>query len=395
MTASSSSSFPRLAPAEDPAAPPPAAKHGPRRVSIVVPTFREADSLPHLLERLNAFRDDTGYVLEVLLMDDASGDGSAELVAKCGLDWVHFIERTEKFGLSQAVVEGLRKATLDYVVCMDADLSHPPEAIPAMIDKLNEGHDFVIGSRYVPGGTTDDDWGFGRWLNSRVATVLARPLTNLRDPMAGFFAFPRAYLARAKDLNPVGYKIALELLVKGGCTRPGEVPIHFSDRQFGESKLTFKQQLLYIQHLRRLYLYRYGTWTHMVQFFVVGGIGAVVNLTALTILLAVGIGFFIASPIAIALSMVGNFLLNRRFTFSYARKGSWWRQFVGFMSACSIGAAINYAAAAGMKVSFPEMMPQLAACVGIVAGMGFNFLASRFLVFRAKHVVKPKPVGAV
>jgi dolichol-phosphate mannosyltransferase len=95
------------------------------------------------------------------------------------------IERTADRGLSAAVLDGLRCARGEIVLCMDADLSHPSSAIPLMVRKLLSGADFVVGSRYVDGGTTSHDWGFLRWLNSRIATWLARPLTNVRDPMAG------------------------------------------------------------------------------------------------------------------------------------------------------------------------------------------------------------------
>ena len=125
-------------------------------------------------------------------MDDDSRDGSAELVAARPEKWVQIVVRTSERGLSPSVLDGMKRAQGDVLVCMDADLSHPPEAIPHMLRKLEEGADFVIGSRYVEGGSTSDDWGFLRWLNSRVATLLARPLTNARDPMAGFFAFRRS-----------------------------------------------------------------------------------------------------------------------------------------------------------------------------------------------------------
>src|SRR5262249_7023890 len=165
------------------------------------------------------------------------------------------IVRTHDRGLSPAVLDGLRAARYDVFVVMDADLSHPPEKIPEMVRALQNGADFVIGSRYVAGGTTDAEWGLFRWLNSKVATLLAWPLTSARDPMAGFFALTRPTFERGQTvLNPIGYKIGLELLVKCHCGAVREVPIHFADRKFGSSKLSFKEQLRYIQHLRRLYI---------------------------------------------------------------------------------------------------------------------------------------------
>jgi len=157
-------------------------------------------------------------------------------------------------------------------------------------------------------------------MNSRVATLLARPFTAARDPMSGFFALRRdTYQRAAERLNPIGYKIGLELIVKGGCHEIAEVPIHFDNRHFGESKLTLREQLRYLQHLRRLAIYKYGDWSHLAQFLFVGGVGAVVNLGVLTLLLFASFGVNAALAAAIAVSMVSNFALNRRFTFSYAR----------------------------------------------------------------------------
>jgi len=104
----------------------------------------------------------------------------------------------------------------------------------------------------VKGGSTDAEWGVFRWLNSKVATLMARPFTRAKDPMAGFFAFRRAAMDSAAPLNPVGYKIGLELIVKCRFKKVAEVPIHFEDRKHGESKLSFKEQLRYVQHLGRL-----------------------------------------------------------------------------------------------------------------------------------------------
>jgi dolichol-phosphate mannosyltransferase len=114
-----------------------------------------------------------------------------------------------------------------------------------------------MGSRYTTGGLTEASWGFFRWLNSRVATLLARPLTSVKDPMSGFFALSRKTFESARDLNPIGYKIGLELMVKCNLHRIEEIPIHFKDRQFGQSKLTLREQKRYLQHLCRLFIYKY------------------------------------------------------------------------------------------------------------------------------------------
>jgi dolichol-phosphate mannosyltransferase len=136
-----------------------------------------------------------------------------------------------------------------------------------MIAELNHGADLVVGSRYVAGGSTSEDWGFLRWINSRVATLLARPLTDLHDPMSGFFALRRATFESGREFDPLGYKIGLEILVKCECRSPLEIPIHFENRRFGKSKLTIQQKVLYLRHLSRLYLFRYRMSNPLTRFF--------------------------------------------------------------------------------------------------------------------------------
>lgn len=353
-------------------------------LSVVVPTYKEALNLPELLRRLAQVRSEHHLEMEVLIMDDNSADGSAEAVAAFGAPWVEFVARHTDPGLSPAVTEGLLKAKHEVVAVMDADLSHPPEKLPEFLATLAAGADFVVGSRYVAGGTTDDDWGMLRWLNSQVATTLARPLTDIRDPMAGYFALWRSSLKNVQ-LNAVGYKIGLELIVKCRIKKAVEVPIHFSDRIQGESKLTLKQQLLYFQHLRRLYIFRYAGFTELAHFATVGSLGVLVNLLVLRGCLMVGIPEATAVAVAIGTSMLSNFLLHRRFTFSYARHENIWKQLAGFCSASIVGASVNYAATVGLRYVWPKIPLEVAALVGIAAGLGFNFLANRYFVFKKKH----------
>jgi dolichol-phosphate mannosyltransferase len=382
------SSVQRIAPPQSPDAAGPGANlplaQRPK-VSVIVPTYKEVLNIPVLVERLDGIRR-AGLDLEVLFMDDDSKDGSAEAAEALGLPWVQLVTRTQDRGLSPAVLDGLRRATGDVLLVMDADLSHPPEAIPAMLDELDAGADFVVGSRFVAGGTTDDDWGIFRWLNSKVATALAAPLAPIKDPMSGFFMLRRSTFLAGKNYNPIGYKIGLELLVKCECKRAVEVPIHFTDRQLGESKLSLKEQLRYLQHIRRLYIYRFALFAQLAQFLVVGVSGLLVNLAVLTVALALNVWTEAAVVLAIFVSMVWNFLLNRRFSFSSSRGDSMFRQFLGFVSACSFGAIVNYWVTIFSMQWIP--MPQLAAVVGVAAGTGFNFVASRYWVFRVKHITQ-------
>lgn len=360
-------------------------------ISIIIPTYREVAAIPHILARLDQLRAAHDLTLEVLFLDDNSADGSVEVVEAAGFDWARIIVRTENRGLSPAVIDGFEAAQHPVLICMDCDLSHPPEKIPQLILALNAGQQMVIGSRYVPGASTDDDWGFLRWLNSVIATLLARPLTAVRDPMSGFFAMRKADFDAARDLNPVGYKIALELIVKCGFENVGEVPIHFTDRVHGESKLTLKEQLKYIKHLRRLYLHRFANAMYLAQFLVVGASGVVVNLAVLTLLQLMGLAEAICLAGGIGVSVITNFLLNRRFTFSYARAGHMGKQFLGFLGASAVGAGVSFAVSLFLSTQAFEGLRyglHLAALCGIASGMIFNYLGNRFLVFRKTHIRK-------
>jgi len=227
-------------------------------LSVIVPTYREAENIPTLIERVDAVRLANGLSMEMLIVDDDSRDGSEQAVRDAGCDWVRLITRRAPRDLSGAVIDGLRLAEGDVLAVMDADLSHPPEALPEMLEALHRGGDFVIGSRYAAGGSTDADWSWSRRLSSRVATALARPFAAVKDPMSGFFAMRRETFARADKLDPIGYKIGLELLTKCRCTNVAEIPIYFADRRLGESKFCLREKLRYVRHIWRLLRYKYG-----------------------------------------------------------------------------------------------------------------------------------------
>ncbi|MEI8196041.1 MAG: polyprenol monophosphomannose synthase [Phycisphaerae bacterium] len=248
------------------------------KVSIVVPTFREAENLPLLVNQVAEVMRSRGWGWEMIVVDDNSPDATHEILDTLQRTYpqLRYRIRTNERGLSSAVLAGMGMAQHDYIVVMDADLSHPPESVPTLVEKLVSGDaDFVIGSRYVPGGKTED-WTWLRWLNSAGATLLSRPLAGaVRDSMAGFFAFKRSMLANSGPLNPIGYKIGLELLVKCHAQRVVEVPITFRNRVHGESKLTLKEQFRYLEHLSRLYDYKYPKASPELKFTITAGCGVV------------------------------------------------------------------------------------------------------------------------
>ncbi len=237
-------------------------------VSIIVPTYREEANLRPLVDRVGGVMDSAGPSYEMLIVDDDSRDGTDAAVRELAERYpVRLIVRTGRRDLSLAVLDGLRQARGRFLLVMDADLSHPPEQIPQLIKALEQPPtDFVIGSRYVSGGQTEEGWGVLRRLNSWAATLLCRPLVGrVTDPMAGFFALRREAFEQADPLDPIGYKIGLELMCRCDCRHVAEVPITFHNRVRGHSKLNFEQQARYLVHLDRLYReYRRG-WGYVIR----------------------------------------------------------------------------------------------------------------------------------
>ncbi len=221
-------------------------------VTIVVPTYDEHENLEPLAERI--FATLSADHTELLILDDNSPDGTAAEAERLAKKFpIRCVVRRDARGLATAVIAGIAAAQNDVVVVMDADLSHPPEQIPALLNALdNPSVDAAVGSRFVAGGKVDLHWPAHRRLNSWVGRVLARPLTSVRDMMAGFFAF-RRQTVRLEALHPVGYKILLELIVRNRWHNVVEVPITFSDRAAGQTKLNIAEQVRYLRHLGRLY----------------------------------------------------------------------------------------------------------------------------------------------
>lgn len=230
-----------------------------KQCSIIVPTYKEATNIPQLIESIAKTHFD-GRLFEVILMDDNSQDGTSEVVdqLKVNYPWLRLVVRQGTRGLSRSVIDGLSEARYPYLVIMDADLSHPADKIPEMLLRLDDPDvDMVIGSRYVKGGSVDEVWPLLRIILSRLSGALARIIIgkNVKDPLSGFIAIKKSS-CQSVELDPIGWKISIELIVKCRCKQIVEVPIHFAQRYLGASKLNARVGLSYIGHLFKLLYYR-------------------------------------------------------------------------------------------------------------------------------------------
>jgi dolichol-phosphate mannosyltransferase len=228
------------------------------RTLVCTPTYNEAPNVQSLIDAILAAAPD----VEVLVIDDASPDGTGGIVQSRMLKdaRINLMQRPGKLGLGTAYLAGFAfglQHDFDRVVTMDADLSHPPDRIPALIAAADQGADLSVGSRYVPGGAIQG-WGPGRLVLSRTANTVARSVLRLRtrDCTGGFRCYTRPVLEflASRPLRSSGYSALVELLTR--CERRGyriqEVPITFVDRRHGQSKISRQEVLRAIATIIRL-----------------------------------------------------------------------------------------------------------------------------------------------
>ncbi|MFH2033550.1 MAG: polyprenol monophosphomannose synthase [Candidatus Margulisiibacteriota bacterium] len=219
-------------------------------ISIIIPTFNEKKNINELVERILCSMPEC----EIIFVDDNSPDGTSNYIIDLMKDHscIKLITRPEKTGLASAVTEGFKIAKYDTVCVMDADLSHPPEALPGMYKIIREeGADIIVGSRLVKGGGSTY-WPWYRQLFSLAARLVAQPLTRVKDLTSGYFMFKKQII-EGITLNPIGFKICLEVLTKGKYDKVVEFPIVFVDRGKGKSKMGIKETLEYFKQVAQLY----------------------------------------------------------------------------------------------------------------------------------------------
>jgi dolichol-phosphate mannosyltransferase len=356
-------------------------------LSIVVPTYKERGNVAELVRRLDAAL--AGIAWEAIFVDDNSPDGTAQAVKDlaAGDSRVRCLRRVGRRGLAGACIEGMLSSASPFVAVMDADLQHDEKVLPQMLARLKSGADLVAGTRYVEGGNAGS-FSQRRGAISRLATRLTHRLvgTNLSDPMSGFFMMRRDRFDEiAPRLSPVGFKILLDIAATGGERLAiAEQPYVFGTRFDGESKFSAQ---IGVEFLGLLLAKMTGDLVdpRFLFFAIVGTVGLVVHLVALSLALAIiPDQFRAAQALATLVAMTSNFLLNNELTYRDRRlKGiAMLRGFLLFCLIGSVGALTNVDLASWLYSE--RQVWWVAGAAGAIMGALWNYAMSTLFVWRAR-----------
>jgi dolichol-phosphate mannosyltransferase len=371
------------------------------RSLVVVPTYDEAANIARLLAEVH----EAAPFADVLVVDDGSPDGTAAIVAaQPGFGtWIRLLERPGKSGLGAAYRAGFAWALergYDRIAQMDADLSHPPERLPALFAALDDA-DVAVGSRYVAGGGVRH-WSWSRRLLSWAGNRYVRAVlgTGVRDNTAGFKAFRSEALEQisAVESSSTGYSFQIENTWRAAQQglRVVEVPITFTDRTAGDSKMSAR---IAAEALARVALWRYA---ELLSFLAVGAVGYVVDVVAFNVFRSMD-PFASADPayartLAVVIAIGVNYAGNRAFTWRDVPMVRRHREMVLF----GVFSLVGYLFSVGTLVLSHDVLgltsrldDNLSAnVVGIALGTAFRYWAYRTYVFGPSEVDDPTTVTA-
>lgn len=395
--------------------------HTTASVSVIVPTYNERENVEAVLDRCASVLEEAGYEFEIIVVDDDSPDDTAALVEA---EYAHRPNvsvhvRTEERGLATAVVRGFGLASGDVCTVIDADLQHPPEKIPALVEPILSTDrsrttddevlesvgvvpapiadggidgtriDLAIGSRNVGDGGSEGWSRFRELVSSgarRLTNLIVPSARGIFDPMSGFFAVRRSAVTGV-DLDPQGYKIVLELLSKCDLDGVTEVPYTFTERKAGESKLTADQYQSFVEHVLSLSIGEYATaigenpkrMVRLVEFLAVGALGVIVNTIVFYLSVTAGLHYLIGGGLAFLAAVQWNFAGNWLVTFDRPRDALL-RRYTAFHAVCVVG-LIVYELALTVLLFVPAL-PLLVANVGAIGVSSlWNFVGADSAAF--------------
>lgn len=378
-------------------------------LSLVIPTYKERDNIPNVVSILSRLLDEAipgNY--ELIVVDDDSPDLTWEVAQSLMPEYpqLRVMRREDERGLSSAVIRGWQAATGSFLGVIDGDLQHPPEVLTQLLQKMIDGADLALASRHVDGGGVSS-WSVIRRFLSRGAQVLGLiilpgVLGRVSDPMSGYFMVRRSAIANT-TLNPVGYKILLEVIGRGNVREIAEAGYVFRERTEGESKVTSKQYVEYIHHLVRLRVStgRIGKIRRKVNFPVgrflrFGAVGLSGVFVDMAILYLLSDPTTLAWPLTRSKILAGeiaifnNFLWNDAWTFadvSMQQKG--WKlrlkRFLKFNVICLAGLVLNVLV---LNIVFNFLIPNryIANFIAIAVATIWNFWVNLQLSWRVTEV---------
>lgn len=348
-------------------------------ISIVTPTYNEAENIEDLLHEINRVL--SGREIEFIVVDDNSEDGTSEIVEDLEPEFEHLklIKRKGKSGIGSAYKRGFQEAEGDIVVQMDADFSHRPEDIPKLIEAVEKGNDIAIGSRYVEGGDRNDPLlrRINPWIGRFLYVYILKSPVN--DFTSGFKAYTKEVAEEIPESDlPDGFHFqaaSLMKLVKQGY-RTKEVPINFQPRRAGEPKYSTRDLVDNVELFVRLFLDQY---EELIKFGIVGASGVLVNMGLLYFLTEqIGLHYLLSATIAVESSIISNFVLNELWTF--VEKGEEglkhvFKRFFKFNGISVVGMGINLGIL-GVLTEFAGLYYLFSNLVAIAAVFGWNYLAN-------------------
>ena len=361
-------------------------------LSLIVPTYCERQNITTLIERVHKSLSRNSY--ELIVVDDNSPDGTSELANGLSKQYpVRVITRIDKRGLASAVVDGFKQARGEILGVIDADLQHPPEVLPELLENVRSGADVVIASRYVEGGGSEG-WSASRKIISKGSKLLAQVLLpsvrGIKDPLSGFFLLRREVIDGV-ELSPIGYKILLEVLAKGKAREIAEVPYIFRVRERGTSNLTSGEGICYLKHLTRLTGLQAGAMRFL-KFGLVGLSGVLVNEGLLWLLTEnFGLYYLLSAAIAVETAIVTNFILNDIWTFRDRRTP-------GNKSLLGRGLKFNLVSLGGLGINIAILWTItevvgisyiISNLIGIAGATLWNFTINTLWTWRAKPNSEP------
>jgi len=378
---------------------------------VIIPTYNERENIQKVVPiLLDVFKKIKRWEMNILVVDDSSPDKTAQTVQELAAQYkqVHLLLNKQKAGLGTAYLKGMARAFndlgADVIFEFDADLSHDPQKIPEFLQKIDAGYDMVLGSRYIKGGGIPSDWGFHRKFLSVVGNwVVMTILTDfsLHDWTGGYRALTKeVYEAVEPEMHEekfTGYTFQIAFLHK--AVRKGfkiiEVPFKFIDRTIGISKLPqeyIKNNLSYLFKVRAKEFFE----SRVFKFMIVGGVGAIIQLTSLTLWRRVAV-YELAVFLSIETAIISNFLLSNFWTFADKKIAAkeYPAKFIQFNFASAGSIVIQTILAflgkslIGLYVLFSLPVLHLAvdtgllfAVAGILIGMFWNFFAYTTFIWK-------------